>query len=844
MYITNLEEVIPQLRDNLRNYLNIKLNIRSNARKIKCFIHEDNDPSMHFNPKTNDQTVKCFACGWSGDIFAAAAAIDNLPASGPEWLSVTVPSLCKTLDIPIKIGEPSAADKEKAKLQKLLQDTADILLDKGTGPEYAKERNWLQDELPPVSMDEDELISQLIEKGWEASDIVSSGAIKTRYLSLFGEDKVTFIIRNASGSPIGFVSRMMSTEARSKYINSPESVLYSKSHALLGLGVAKRNNAAKDGLYIVEGPGDLAQLYRMGIYNAVAVCGTAFTEHHLLILKTLGIRKLYFNFDWDNAGHLATQRVFENVLGSTSGVTAFVVTAPWESEAIKNVYDVADLRDFSDPDSFLTTLDPNQSELYLNLEKVTAFEWQLSQVSSNESPDSVCQRMISTIASEEAAVKRELLIKTLAEFTGISPQAISTDVNALRDDKFRKRTEKLIAASEMYMQSVQEDPDNIMAHISNHEGRIHNIEKEFRKHSVGINYQISRYEAIQERRATCTQDENMSTFKMNHFHQFESAMAGGMNWTSGCLMYVGGRANSGKTATVLNIACDVAMSDPNATVLVHSTDDSYEQIEPRLKSNVFSMINNSDLKLSIGMIVQPHVYLTPASATYHEMHDKATDIMKDLLNDERLVVIDSEDGNTLSVLEKNLRYYRQRYPGRKILVVCDNTHNYMDFINMDQTTRMTYISNQQKTLTVKYACCMIATAEYRKNMPMDQSKMRLPVDDDLADARSLMYRPNVIFHVYNDLHDRKEHAEIFWKSEDGKALPRLLLHFTKNKISGFKEKLVLDLDPETVALRPKQSKDALIEAESYIDAREKGATKLQGTQVVQIKATEYEEQSV
>tara|TARA_B100000427_G_scaffold315129_1_gene308929 strand:- start:537 stop:950 length:414 start_codon:yes stop_codon:yes gene_type:complete len=135
---------------------------------------------------------------------------------------------------------------------------------------------------------------------------------------------------------------------------------------------------------------------------------------------------------------------------------------------------------------------------------------------------------------------------------------------------------------------------------------------------------------------------------------------------------------------------------------------------------------------------------------------------------------------------------------------------------------------------------MIATAEYRKNMPMDQSKMRLPVDDDLADARSLMYRPNIIFHVYNDLHDRKEHAEIFWKDDEGKAQPRLLLNFTKNKISGFKEKLIVDLDPETVALRPKSAREALTEAESYRDLKERGAAKLQGTQVVHVEATEYE----
>jgi hypothetical protein len=222
------------------------------------------------------------------------------------------------------------------------------------------------------------------------------------------------------------------------------------------------------------------------------------------------------------------------------------------------------------------------------------------------------------------------------------------------------------------------------------------------------------------------------------------------------------------------------------------------------------------------------------------MYEEANNIMKELIADERLVVIDSEDGNTLSVLEKNVRYYRQRYPGKKIMLICDNTHNYMDFITMDQSTRMTFISNQQKLLTVKYQCCMIATAEYRKNMPMDSSKMKLPVDDDLADARALMYRPNVIFHVYNDLHDRKEHAEIFWRNNEGKIMPRLMWHFTKNKISGFKDKLIVDLDPETVSLSPKKSSDALREAEAYIDMKDSGTVKMQGHDLVYLEATEYE----
>ena len=158
---------------------------------------------------------------------------------------------------------------------------------------------------------------------------------------------------------------------------------------------------------------------------------------------------------------------------------------------------------------------------------------------------------------------------------------------------------------------------------------------------------------------------------------------------------------------------------------------------------------------------------------------------------------------------------------------------------MDQTTRMTMIANQQKAICAKYHACMIATAEYRKNMPMDHSKFKLPVDDDLADARALMYRPNIIFHVYNDMHDRKEHAEIFWTDEEGKINPRLLLHFTKNKISGYKEKLVLDLDPKSVSLIPRNSKNALIEAEQFREQKEKGIIRTDGNNLLYLKATEY-----
>jgi replicative DNA helicase len=385
-----------------------------------------------------------------------------------------------------------------------------------------------------------------------------------------------------------------------------------------------------------------------------------------------------------------------------------------------------------------------------------------------------------------------------------------------------------------------------MAHISQHEIAVERIETEFKRNTVGVNYQLARYEAIQDERTQRGEDdEDASSFIMNYFNNFATQLKGGLPWSRSCLMLVGGRPNSGKTAVVLALGSDIALSDPNAIVIIHSIDDSYEQIEPRIKTNIARMCypeypRSEPAPLQIGMVVQPQIYLTSeAEKVYHQTNE----IFKELLDSEKLVIIDSEDGTTMTALERNVRYYRQRYPNKKIMLISDNTHNYTDFPNLDQTSRMKHIANAQKAIVAKYHTCMIATAEFRKNMPVDSSKLKMPVDDDLADSRALMYRPNVIFHVYNDLHDRKDHAEIFWKDSDDTMQPRLLLNFTKNKISGYKQKLVLDLEPASVTLAPKSEKSALAEAEKFKDMKDEGTIKASGNSLVYLKSTEYQEQS-
>jgi DNA primase catalytic core len=827
MYYTDIDEIVTLLRSKLEDYLRLKLGDQFNStKKFKCFVHDDSNPSMHLNPKTANETVKCFSCGFYGDIFTCAEHFDNLPVNGPEWLKMTIPTLCDQLGIDFSIGELSEEDKQRLALYKIAQDISNILAtQKSSNIDYLVERNWIQGYASVGQQDADELTQALMDLGWSSEFIASTNLIKTRYQSYFGNDKVTFAIKDHLKRTIGFICRNLDFKSKGipKYVNTQETAIYKKNQALLGIDVAYKE-AKKFGLYVVEGPGDLMQLYRLGIKNAVAVCGTAFTESHLLYLKTLGIRKIFLNFDWDEAGYAATQRILENILKVTSGIATYVVVAP--DSTIK------------DTDEYLKEVtDPN---VFLDLEKISAFEWQLNSFSDSDTPDTICSKMIPVIAAEPSNIKREMLIKYLAQCTTISTTSITADVNNIINNKFSEKIDKIKATAEAYLKNVDQDPDNIRTHMATHEQSLEVIEKEYKTDSIGINYQLNRFNMIQDLRANASTDESATCFKMQYFKDFADNMNGGMSWASGALMYVGGRANSGKTATCLMIATDIALSDENAVVIIHSTDDSYEQIEPRIKSNISVMAYDHLPDLTIGMVVQPTVNLRGQSEEYHQSYDLANKIFLELLEQERMVIIDSEDGATLSTLERNVKYYRQRYPHRKIMMVCDNTHNYLDFMNLEQSSRMTMISNQQKNLTVKYHACMIATAEYRKNMPMDHSKLRLPVDDDLADARALMYRPNVIWHVYNDMHDRKEHAEIFWTDESGVIMPRLLLHFTKNKISGFKDKLILDLSPSSVSLKPVNPNTALEEAEEFKDLKEAGYIMSNGKEVIYSKATDYE----
>jgi DNA primase len=124
--------------------------------------------------------------------------------------------------------------------------------------------------------------------------------------------RITFPIANEQGKPIAFTARALDSadvdpKAGPKYMNSPETALYTKGQVLFNLDKAKSAIKAKDAALLVEGQMDCISLFMNGVDNVVATSGTAFTEHQMRMLQRFS-KRVWLNFDPDTAGANAAEK--------------------------------------------------------------------------------------------------------------------------------------------------------------------------------------------------------------------------------------------------------------------------------------------------------------------------------------------------------------------------------------------------------------------------------------------------------------------------------------------------------------------------------------------------------
>lgn len=317
-----------QLRRQGRNYVGL------------CPWHDDTRPSLQVNPER--QSFKCWVCDIGGDCFTFVEKIENV--AFPEALAMLADQVGISLKPPSEGQKPAESHHDKRFLFRAMAwaeaQYHDCLMKRAEGEparKYLKQRgitapsarhfhlgfspgwDWLLErakgsEFSPAILEKIGILTQRSEGG---------GRMYDRF-----RGRVLFSIRDPQGRPVGLGGRVLpesGSTSPAKYVNSPETPLFSKSHLLYGLDVAKDAMRKSRTALVMEGYTDVIVAHQHGFQDAVAVLGTALGPRHIPVLKRFADRILLV-LDGDEAGQKRSNEVLE--LFVAEKVDLRIVTLP------------------------------------------------------------------------------------------------------------------------------------------------------------------------------------------------------------------------------------------------------------------------------------------------------------------------------------------------------------------------------------------------------------------------------------------------------------------------------------------------------------------------------------
>ncbi len=309
-----------------------------------CPFHKEKSPSFNVNP--HKQTFHCFGCHKGGDVFAFVKEYENI------GFMDAVRRLAERAKIPLEFenspGEQQSRHIKEQLLdihEQLTQRWQNCLSSEAAGQlarDYLAKRGVSEDAIKlfrigaaPESWDD--TVNWARSKNFELATAEQAGLIikkeeTGRHYDRF-RGRLMFPICNEQGRVIGFSGRVLSgDEKTAKYVNSPETPIFTKSKIFFGLDKSKRAILDAGYAIICEGQLDLIACFMAGVQNIVAPQGTAFTEQHARILKRY-TNEVVLCFDSDNAGQNAIVRALDHLLAAELAVRVAVVPAPHDPDS-------------------------------------------------------------------------------------------------------------------------------------------------------------------------------------------------------------------------------------------------------------------------------------------------------------------------------------------------------------------------------------------------------------------------------------------------------------------------------------------------------------------------------
>ncbi len=291
-----------------------------------CPFHDERSPSFHVTPARG--LYYCFGCGEGGDV------VDFLMKHDHLTFTEAIEKLADRAGVTLRYEDgagPSRTGPNRTRLAQANKVAAAYFVKALAAPEAQVGWQFLTERgfdgaaaehfgvgFAPRSWDG--LLGHLRSAGFSDAEILAAGLVSQGQRGTYDRfrGRLVWPIRDASGDVLGFGARkLLDDDEGPKYLNTPETALYKKSHVLYGIDLARRDIGKLKQVVVVEGYTDVMAAHLAGVTTAVATCGTAFGPDHASLLRrylvdsdTFG-GEVVFTFDGDAAGQKAALRAFE-----------------------------------------------------------------------------------------------------------------------------------------------------------------------------------------------------------------------------------------------------------------------------------------------------------------------------------------------------------------------------------------------------------------------------------------------------------------------------------------------------------------------------------------------------
>lgn len=428
-----------------------------------CPFHSEKTPSFVVSPAK--QLCKCFSCGKGGDAVHFLMHIEQLTyPEAIKWLGkkygieVRDKELTDEERVAQTVRESMFVVNEWARdyFEDILHHPVDGV---AVGMAYLRRRGLRDDIIRRFQLgysleERDALARTALEKGYSREFLTKTGlCFETddhRLLDRY-HGRVIFPVHSVSGKVVAFGGRILSNDKKlAKYVNSPESEIYSKSRELYGLYLAKKAIVKENRCFLVEGYMDVISMHQSGVENVVASSGTSLTEGQIRLLHrfTNNITVLY---DGDAAGIHASLRGIDMLL--EEGMNIKVLLLP----------------DGDDPDSFARKHSSEDFRRYIDEHQVDFINFKTGLLLREVGEDPVkkaglVKDIVRSISVIPDGLVRQTYAHECATLMQMSEQLILSEVAKMRRERAAKGTDRDVRADEPAATAGEAPPapDNLL----------------------------------------------------------------------------------------------------------------------------------------------------------------------------------------------------------------------------------------------------------------------------------------------------------------------------------------------------------------------------------------------